>query len=79
MQVVVAEVCASLTFSEADEVAANPLTAKTLNRTVKLRTIAPSSGHNADIRVGTGACHRPNSTDRAPNRIISTIMIGQFF
>jgi hypothetical protein len=35
MQVVVADVCASLTFSEADEVAANPLIAKTLNRTVK--------------------------------------------
>ena len=46
MQVVVTEVCASLTFSEADEVAANPLTTKKLNRTVKLRITAPSS---ADI------------------------------
>ena len=46
MQVVVTEVCASLTFSEADEVAANPLTTKKLDRTVKLRITAPSS---ADI------------------------------
>jgi hypothetical protein len=38
---------------------------------------SPGLGHNADIRVGTGACHRPNSTERAPNRIISTITIGQ--
>jgi hypothetical protein len=35
--------------------------------------------HNADIRVGTGACHRPSSTETAPNRIASTIMIGQSF
>ena len=35
--------------------------------------------HNADIRVGTGACHRPKSIERAPNRIVSNIMIGQSF
>jgi hypothetical protein len=35
--------------------------------------------HNADIRVGTGACQRPSSTETTPNRIISTIMIGQSF
>src|SRR5215469_15498203 len=38
---------------------------------------ARSLGYNADIRGCTGASHRPNSTDRAPNRIISTIMIGK--
>jgi hypothetical protein len=42
MQVVVAEVCASLTFSEADEVAANSLIANKLNRTVKRRLTAPT-------------------------------------
>ena len=38
---------------------------------------ARSLGYNADIRGCTGASHRPNSTDKAPNRIISTIMIGK--
>jgi hypothetical protein len=36
-------------------------------------------GHNADIRAATGApCHRPNAMERAPNRIVSTIMIGKY-
>ena len=38
-----------------------------------------SLGHNADIRVGTGACHRPNNTERAKNRKVSAIMIGKSF
>jgi hypothetical protein len=37
-------------------------------------------GHNADISAATGVpCHRPNIMERAPNRIVSTIMIGKYF
>ena len=37
-------------------------------------------GHNADISVATGVpCHRPNIIERAPNRIVSTIIIGKYF
>ena len=36
-------------------------------------------GHNADIRVGTGVCHKPNNSERPKNRIVSTIMIGKSF
>src|SRR5690242_16499060 len=37
-------------------------------------------GHNADISAATGVpCHRPNIMERAPNRIVSTIIIGKYF
>src|SRR5215469_17379012 len=39
-----------------------------------------SGSHNADIRACTGAPrHKPNSMERAPNRIVRTIMIGKHF
>ena len=35
--------------------------------------------HNADIRIVSGPRHKPSDRERAPNRIISTTMIGKYF
>jgi hypothetical protein len=86
MQVVVTEVCASLTFSEADEVAANPLTTKKLNRTVKLPITAPSSADILNDRRH-GLTQQPSceargsdeghvSSNRNPSSLTLTLILG---